>query len=69
MGNWFLEPANVRKILSYLGGIKTKIYWTFWNTKVAGEIRDTLRWLTSKDRQVEHNCLWIKIEFARSMAC
>ena len=48
MGNWFLEPANVRKILSYLGGIKTKIYWTFLNPKIAGQIRDTLRRLNTR---------------------
>ena len=69
MGNWFLEPANVRKILSYLGGIKTKIYWTFLNPKIAGQIRDTLRRLTSKKRQAERNCLCMKHEFARPVAC
>ena len=50
--------------MSYLGGIKTEIYWTFLNPKVAGKIRDTLKRLTSNDRQAEHNCLWIKHEFA-----
>ena len=69
MGNWFLEPGNVRKTLSYLGGIKTKIYWTLWNPKIAGQIRDTLRRLTSKNRQAERNCLWIKHELARQVAC
>ena len=57
MGNWFLEPGNVRKTLSYLGGIKTKIYWSFLNPEIAGEIRDTLRRLTSKDRQADRNYL------------
>ena len=61
IGKWVLRTWKRKE--------KTKIYWTFWNTKVAGEIRDTVRWLASKDRQAEHNCLRIKIEFARSMAC
>ena len=69
MGNGFFKPGNVRKTLSYLGGIKTKIYWTFLNPKIAGQIRDTLRRLTSKNRQAERNCLWIKHEFARPVAC
>ena len=66
--NGFQEPGNVRK-LSYLGGIKTKIYGTFLNPKVAGEIRDTLRRLSSKDRQAERNCLWIKHAFAGPITC
>ena len=57
MGNWFVEPGNVRKTLSYLGGIKTKIYWSFLNPEITGEIRDTLRRLTSKDRQADCNYL------------
>ena len=69
MGNWFLEPGNVRKTLSYLGGIKTKIYWSFLNPEIAGEIRDTLKRLTSKDRQADRNYLYIKHEFARPIAC
>ena len=69
IGKWVLRTWKCKETLIYLGGIITKINRTFLNPKVAGEIRDTLRRLSSKYKQAERNCLWIKHAFARPITC